>query len=84
MKRKLSSVRIIPLHGNAREYLSIADAITFVRDYNEADGLAQLLRYEIQIRYDNDDRIDAQFQDRNAAIQFLEHYHSGNWMPVGE
>jgi hypothetical protein len=84
VKRKLFAVRIIPLHGNAREYLSIADAITFVRDYNEADGLAKLLRYEIQIRYDNDDRIDAQFQDRNAAIQFLEHYHSGNWMPVRE
>ncbi|MBI2478823.1 MAG: hypothetical protein HYV60_09365, partial [Planctomycetia bacterium] len=82
VKRKLSTVRIVPLHGNAYECSSVVDAINFVRDYNETDGQAPLLKYEIHIRYDNCDRIDAQFQDRDAAIQFLEHYRSDNWVPL--
>lgn len=31
---------------------------------------------------DNGDRVDAQFHERSAVIDFLEHYGTGNWTPV--
>ena len=60
----------------------MAEAIEFVRAYDESTDLGPLLKYEVQIRYDNGDRIDAQFQDRLSAIEFLEQYRSGNWTPA--
>ena len=80
--RQISAVRIIPLHGVPHEYGSIGEAIEFVSRYDEDVECGPILKYEVQIRYDSSDRIDAQFQDRRSAIAFLEQFRTGNWSPV--
>jgi hypothetical protein len=42
------------------------------------------VKYEVSVRYDNGDKIEAQFQDRVTTIEFLTAYQSGNWTPAPE
>ena len=82
VKRQISAVRIIPLHGTAQECVNVQQAITIVEGYNEASAHGPLVKYEVIIRYDNGDKIEAEFQDRATTIEFLQGYHSGNWTPA--
>lgn len=82
MTRQISIVRIVPLHGSAVECASVQEAIHFVRAYHEETAPGPLVKYEIQVRYDNGDRVDAQFQRRQDAIEFLDRYSAGNWTPL--
>ena len=80
--RRVSSVRVIPLHGAAKDCIAIDDAITFVNDYDEIAPTGPLVKYEVVIRYDNGNRIDAVLDDKTATIEFLQSYQSGNWTPA--
>jgi len=82
VKRRIAAIRVMPLHGSARECHSVVDAIRFVETYDEVAPVGPFVKYEILIRYDNNDTIDAQFHEKVAAIEFLEAYHSGNWTPA--
>lgn len=82
VNRTIVAVRIIPLHGTARECSTIPEAIDFVKDYAESSTRSPLIKYEVQVRYDNRDAIDAQFQCREDVLDFLDHFHSGHWMPL--
>ncbi|MGL4422305.1 MAG: DNA methylase, partial [Gemmataceae bacterium] len=82
--RCINSVRIIPLHGLARDCISVSEAINFVEEYDEAAPTGPLLKYEIVIKYDNGDKIEGQFQDRGTTIEFLAAYKTGNWTPSTE
>lgn len=82
VKRQITSVRIIPLHGSTRDYVTVQEAITFIESYSETDATGPLLKYEVLIRYDNGDKIEGEFHDKPATIEFLESYQSGNWAPV--
>jgi hypothetical protein len=84
VKRQINAVRIIPLHGSAKDCISVADAIAFVEDYDEAAPSGPLVKYEVLIRYDNGDKIECQFHDRATTIEFLMGYESGNWTPATE
>ena len=72
--RRLEAVRVVPLHGNAVELRSPEEAIAFIEAYDDKDSVLPVLKYEIQLRYNNGDRIDAQFEDKASAIQFLGNY----------
>ncbi|MBM3889047.1 MAG: DNA methylase [Verrucomicrobia bacterium] len=74
--RRIESVRVLPLHGTARECGTLQQAIAFIEAYTEADGGRPVVRYEVQIRYSNGDKIEGQFTDREGAIQFLRSYQS--------
>jgi hypothetical protein len=79
MNRSIAEVRVIPLHGTtAVRCVTIKEAVEFLASYNEADACLPLLNYEVQIRYDNDDKIDARFGEKASAIEFLEYYGNGN------
>jgi hypothetical protein len=80
--RHVSIVRVTPLHGTAIDCATVSEAIAFVAGYSEEDACGPLLRYEIQIRYNNGDKVDAEFRDKSAAIEFLDHYSTGNWTPI--
>jgi hypothetical protein len=82
VKRQISAVRVIPLHGAARDCTTVAEAIAFVDGYDEASAHGPLMKYEVIIRYDNGDKIEASFEDRATTIEFLGAYESGNWTPV--
>ncbi len=67
----MSRIRILPLHGTPVELASIAEAIAFIEGYDEETTFGLVAKYEVQIRYSNGDRIDAQFQSKSSAIEFL-------------
>ena len=82
VKRQITAIRIVPLHGAAVDYVTVPEAVAFVEGYDERAAHGPLVKYEVIIRYDNGDRIDASFQDRANTIDFLRAYESGNWTPV--
>jgi hypothetical protein len=79
VKRQISAVRVIPLHGSAHDCVSVPEAISFVETYNEKAATGPLVKYEIMIRYDNGDKIQAELHDKATALEFLQAYQSGNW-----
>ena len=72
--RKITLVRIIPLHGKSFELKSIKKAIDFINDYDEKSVVTSVIRYEVEVRYNNDDSINGKFEDKNNAINFLNTY----------
>lgn len=83
--RQIAKVRVLPLHGLSVEFTSIDEAVRFVESYrlNDNDPLP-LVKYEVQVRYNNGDRVEAQFQDQASTIKFLHAFTSGNWTTVIE
>jgi hypothetical protein len=82
--RQINAVRVIPLHGSAKDCVNVTEAITYVENYDEAAPTGPLVKYEVIIRYDNGDKIEGQFQDRATTVEFLSAYQSGNWTPAPE
>jgi hypothetical protein len=74
VSRQIDRVTILPLHGNARELPNVAEAIKFIETYGEETGQRPIQRYEIRIRYNNGDSIEATFRDKDDAITFLRTY----------
>lgn len=69
--RVIQLVRILPLHGHPTELPSVDEAIRFINGYDEVSSGIPVSKYEIQIRYTNGDRIEAYFEDKKAAVDFL-------------
>jgi len=72
LKRYITSVRVLPLHGTSCDCMSVASAIQFIQDYEEDNAEYPFVKYEIQIRYNNGDKIDGQFQDKRDSLEFLQ------------
>jgi hypothetical protein len=84
VRRQITAVRIIPLHGAAKDCVTVDDAISFVDGYDETAPTGPLVRYEVLIRYDTGDTIEGQFQDKATTVEFLQAYQTGNWTPAIE
>jgi hypothetical protein len=82
VQRQFKSIRVIPLHGEAKDCGTVEDAIQFVTTYDEAAAHGPVVKYEVQIRYNNGDKIDAEFQDKATTLDLLKAYESGNWTPA--
>ena len=82
VKRQITAIRVIPLHGTTKECVTLAEAIHFVESYDETAPHGPLVKYEVVIRYDNGNKVDGEFLDRASAIEFLEAYQTGHWTPV--
>jgi hypothetical protein len=82
VERQISSVRIIPLHGASQDCISVQEAIGFIIHYDETAASGPLMKYEVLVRYDNGDKIEATFSDRAATIEFLAGFQQGNWTPA--
>ena len=74
VSRQIDRITIIALHGIKHESKSVDDAIRFVEGYVD-DGVSKPIdRYEIDVRYNNDDLIRGHFRDKDSAIAFLQSY----------
>ncbi|MDZ4685249.1 MAG: hypothetical protein SH850_09170 [Planctomycetaceae bacterium] len=82
VERQITSVRVTPLHGAAKDCTTISQAIAFVDTYDEQAATGPLVKYEVVVRYDNGDKIEAQFRDRSTTVEFLRAYQTGNWTPA--
>jgi len=75
ISRKIEQVLILPLHGKLQNISNIVDAISFLTDYNEEEPCSYPIdHYEIVIRYNTGDNINANFKAKNDAILFLRNY----------
>lgn len=80
--RQIVAVRVTPLHGVDAAFVTVEEAVEFVVGYDESGTAGPLVRYEIQIRYNNGDKINAEFQEKGTTIDFLKAYLSGHWTPA--
>lgn len=70
--RRIQNVSIIVLHGLIHQLDSVENAIEYIQSYSANQTMmAPILRYEVDIRYNNGDIIHAIFQDKTEAIKFL-------------
>lgn len=69
--RQVELVRVIPLHGSEVRWASVEDAIKSIEAYDENTKANPFIKYEIEVRYKNGDRIDGQLNSKQSAVQFL-------------
>jgi hypothetical protein len=74
VSRQIERIIVLPLHGTTRELINVEEAIRFVESYDEDTSVEAFQRYEIQVRYNNGNRIDGTFSDKESAIEFLRSY----------
>lgn len=74
VSRFIEQIIILPLHGQESISNSVNDAIDFLMKYSEDKPKLPLSKYEIIIKYNTGDRIEASFKDKKDSIKFLETY----------
>jgi len=74
ISRFVERVIILPLHGQESISNSVVEAIDFLKGYSEDKPALTLVKYEIIIKYNTGDRIEASLKDRKDTIKFLEAY----------
>lgn len=72
--RKIESIVIFPLYGNASIVTDVSAAIDFVNNYNEAAQSPEFRKYEIIMRYSSGSVINGVFMNKAEAIAFLQHH----------
>jgi hypothetical protein len=71
ISRQIERIVVLPLHGSSTEMPTVTDAIRFIESYDDKAAGVTFQRYEIQIRYNNGDTIEARFADKQSALTFL-------------
>lgn len=74
VSRFIERIIILPLHGQESILNTVTDAIDFLNKYSEDKPKLPLVKYEVIIKYNTGDRIEASFQDKKDTIKFLETY----------
>jgi hypothetical protein len=74
VSRFIERIIILPLHGQENISNSVTEAIDFLKKYSEDKPKLPLSKYEIIIKYNTSDRIEASFKDKRDSIKFLESY----------
>ncbi len=72
--RFIERIIILPLHGQESISNSVTQAIDFINKYPEDKPKSTLVKYEIIIKYNTGDRVEASFRDKKDTIIFLETY----------
>jgi hypothetical protein len=73
--RQIEIIRILPLHGGAIDRDTVEAAIEFVEAYDESsEERRPLAKYEVQVRFNNGDQVNASFAAKDEAINFLRSY----------
>jgi len=74
VSRFIERIIILPLHGQENISNNVTEAIDFLKKYSEDKPKLPLSKYEIIIKYNTGDRIEASFKDKKDSIKFLESY----------
>jgi len=74
VKRMIRSVRILPLQGVPIEAGTVEEAIKILEGFSTGPAVCPIIKYEVQIGYNNGDKILAEFTDKEGAIKFLRDY----------
>jgi hypothetical protein len=71
METTITSVRVLPLHRMKPDVPSIEQAIEIIQSDAAAASKRSDVKYEIEIRYSNGNKVCGQFTDNDHARQFL-------------
>lgn len=71
LTRAITSVHVLTLNGRSVELATIETAIKFIEQFDEAKPDGKFLRYEVNVRYSNDDEIRGTFESKVEATKFL-------------
>ena len=82
VNRMIESIRIIPLFGKSYELQTVKEAIEFIQSNGYNDSNETLIKFEITIRYNNGDRIEASFNEADLAVKFLKQYEEIKLRPA--
>jgi hypothetical protein len=70
--RTIEAVVILPLYGSELVFASVNEAIQTLTDLkNEQPAAHRFIKYEIQIRFGNGDRVEGTFHSKDKAMEFL-------------
>lgn len=72
--RRIEQISVLPLHGSVMECVSVDEAVALIQSYDPNVRTGPLVRFEVIIRYDNRDRVTADFASPADAIAFLESF----------
>lgn len=75
VSRYIDNIFILPLHGQESSLGTITEAIFFLENYIENNLQHLLVKYEIIIRYNTGDKIEASFKEKKDAMNFLGTYN---------
>ena len=72
--RKIKEIIVLPLHGQRFQTVSIGAAKALLENYDEDITQSHFERYEVLIRFENNNEITGKFNDKASAIEFLNNY----------
>jgi hypothetical protein len=76
LDRVIDVLLVVPLYGEEQEFSSISDAVKYIGNFDEAGGGGEFRKYEIIVKYSNGDKIDASFNTKRKAEEFLKYLGS--------
>lgn len=75
LAREVVSVRVFYLFGKESVYDNLSIAIQALQDYvPEAASDLAFKRYEVQIRFNNGDRVEGAFSERKEVVNYLRYF----------
>lgn len=69
--RTVTAVFVLALYGQPRTLASLESAVAYLETLAERDGTGPIVRYEVNVRYSNQDEIRGAFSSRAECLQFL-------------
>lgn len=72
--RRIERISVLPLHGSATECITVNEAIKLINTHDPSRPTGPLVRFDVIIRYDNGDRVTADFASPADAVAFLESF----------
>jgi hypothetical protein len=75
--RRVVRIVVLPLHGATNEFAEVGTAISFITSYAEAQRAdAAFRKYEVSVRFSNEDKIEGVFESKADATSFLRYVSS--------
>jgi len=84
VQRQVKEIFILPLHGNQTKLDNVQDAIEYITQYRNLKKSITFVKYEILLKFNNNDRIEASFQNKETAISFLKQFDTMNFQLVNK
>ncbi len=77
LKRRVEHIFVLTLSGTSRRFDSIEDAVRFVSEHDQSAPVSGFVRYELNIRYSNEDEIPGgALREKERAIEFLRSFEN--------
>lgn len=76
LSRIVEKIIIIPLYGSENEFSSFKQAFSFLDKLDPKTINGEFRKYEIIVKFSNDDKIDAEFSSKESVREFLKYLAS--------